>query len=251
MNRIHQIFKESKYYSIKYKNYFSIYSKLFEKYVNKKITFVEIGILNGGSLFVWKKYFGKNAKIIGIDLNPNAKKFEKYGFKIFIGDQADPKFWKKFFKKENNIDIILDDGGHTNKQQIITTNSCIPNINNGGMLVIEDTHTSYQKEFNNPSKYSFINYSKKIIDDINYRFPKLGSFKNSLNNTIYSVEFFESIVCFHVNKNLCKNNILADNKKKSLNNRDFRYFKKELKIFDKLFFLKKYFKKNKLVKYFN
>lgn len=251
MNRIHQIFKESKYSTIKYKNYFSIYSKLFEKYVNKKITFVEIGILNGGSLFVWKKYFGKNAKIIGIDLNPNAKKFEKYGFKIFIGDQADPKFWKKFFKKENNIDIILDDGGHTNKQQIITTNSCIPNINNGGMLVIEDTHTSYQKEFNNPSEYSFINYSKKIIDDINYRFPKLGSFKNSLNNKIYSVEFFESIVCFHVNKNLCKTNILADNKKKSLNNRDFRYFKKELKIFDKLFFLKKYFKKNKLVKYFN
>ena len=251
MNRIHQISKESKYSTIKYKNYFSIYSKLFEKYVNKKITFVEIGILNGGSLFVWKKYFGKNAKIIGIDLNPNAKKFEKYGFKIFIGDQADPKFWKKFFKKENNIDIILDDGGHTNKQQIITTNSCIPNINNGGMLVIEDTHTSYQKEFNNPSKYSFINYSKKIIDDINYRFPKLGSFKNSLNNKIYSVEFFESIVCFHVNKNLCKTNILADNKKKSFNHKDFRYFKKEIKIFDKLFFLKKYFKKNKLVKYFN
>jgi len=251
MNRIHQIFKESKYSTIKYKNYFSIYSKLFEKYVNKKITFVEIGILNGGSLFVWKKYFGKNAKIIGIDLNPNAKKFEKYGFKIFIGDQADPKFWKKFFKKENNIDIILDDGGHTNKQQIITTNSCIPNINNGGMLVIEDTHTSYQKEFNNSSKYSFINYSKKIIDDINYRFPKLGSFKNSLNNKIYSVEFFESIVCFHVNKNLCKTNILADNKKKSFNHKDFRYFKKEIKIFDKLFFLKKYFKKNKLVKYFN
>ena len=251
MNRIHQIFKESKYSTIKYKNYFSIYSKLFEKYVNKKITFVEIGILNGGSLFVWKKYFGKNAKIIGIDLNPNAKKFEKYGFKIFIGDQADPKFWKKFFKKENNIDIILDDGGHTNKQQIITTNSCIPNINDGGMLVIEDTHTSYQKEFNNPNKYSFINYSKKIIDDINYRFPKLGSFKNSLNNKIYSVEFFESIVCFHVNKNLCKTNILADNKKKSFNHKDFRYFKKEINIFYKLFFLKKYFKKNKLAKYFN
>jgi cephalosporin hydroxylase len=251
MNKIDQIFKESKYSTIKYKNYFSIYSKLFEKYVNKKITFVEIGILNGGSLFAWKKYFGKNAKIIGIDLNPDAKKFEKYGFKIFIGDQADPKFWKNFFKKENSIDIVLDDGGHTNKQQIITTNSCIPNINDGGMLVIEDTHTSYQKGFNNPSKYSFINYSKKIIDDINYRFPKLGSFKNSLNNKIYSVEFFESIVCFHVNKNLCKTNILADNKKKSLNHRDFRYFKKEIKIFDKLFFLKRYFKKNKLVKYFN
>ena len=77
---------------------------------------------------MWKNFFGKKAKIIGIDLNPDSKRFEKYGFKIFIGDQSKESFWKNFFKKVGKVDIVLDDGGHTNYQQIITTNCCIPNI---------------------------------------------------------------------------------------------------------------------------
>ena len=37
-----------------------------EKYREKKITFVEIGVLSGGSLFMWRNYFGKNARIISV-----------------------------------------------------------------------------------------------------------------------------------------------------------------------------------------
>ena len=48
---------------------------------------------------MWKNFFGKKARIIGIDLNPEAKKFEKDGFEIIIGDQSSEVFWKKFFKK--------------------------------------------------------------------------------------------------------------------------------------------------------
>ena len=114
-------FLKSKYLSLKYKNYFFIYDKLLNKYKNKNITFVEIGVFSGGSLFMWRNFFGKKAKIIGIDLNPDSKRFEKYGFKIVIGDQSKTKFWKSFFKKNGKVDIVLDDGGHTNYQQIITS----------------------------------------------------------------------------------------------------------------------------------
>ena len=93
------LFYESKYYSLKYKNYFPVYEKLFSKYRDKKITFVEIGVLSGGSLFMWRNYFGKNARIIGIELNPEAKKFEEDGFEIFIGNQSDEYFWENFFRK--------------------------------------------------------------------------------------------------------------------------------------------------------
>jgi hypothetical protein len=65
----------------------------------KRLLFVEIGVLSGGSLFMWKKYFGNDARIIGVELNPDAKKFEDYGFEIFIGNQSDPNFWNNFFKK--------------------------------------------------------------------------------------------------------------------------------------------------------
>jgi len=54
-------FIKSKYLSLKWKNYFYIYDKLFEKYRNKKIIFVEIGVFSGGSLFMWRNFFGKQA----------------------------------------------------------------------------------------------------------------------------------------------------------------------------------------------
>ena len=180
-----ELFNESDKPSIKHKKYFDVYDKIFDKFRNKKITFVEIGVLNGGSLLLWKKFFGDQARIIGIDLNPDCKKFEKDGIEIFIGDQSSESFWDHFFEKVGKVDILLDDGGHTNQQQIITTIKSISNINDGGVLVIEDTHTSYMKEFSNPSENSYINFSKKIIDDINYTFPGLGSFKYSLKQYVY------------------------------------------------------------------
>ena len=41
-----------------------------------------IGILGGGSLFMWRDFLGKKAKVIGIEMNPNSKILEKSGFKI-------------------------------------------------------------------------------------------------------------------------------------------------------------------------
>ena len=146
------------------------------------LTFVEVGILDGGSLEIWKKFFHPDSRIIGIDFNPECKKFEKNGIEVFIGDQSDEKFWDDFYNKIGKVDILLDDGGHTNMQQIITTLKSIPNINDDGILMVEDTHASYMTEFGNPGKYSFINFSKKLIDDVNFKYPKLGNFKLSLNN---------------------------------------------------------------------
>ena len=129
-----QIYKNTKYVSLKCNTYFQVYEELLSKYINKEITFVEIGILHGGSLYMWKEYFGNKARIIGIDLHPNAKKLEKDGFEIFIGSQSDPNFWKKFFSKVGNIDILLDDGGHTNENQILTLNNTVDHINDNGIV---------------------------------------------------------------------------------------------------------------------
>ena len=57
------------------------------------------------------------------------------------------------------IDILIDDGGHTNEQQIVTFLNTVENIKEDGLVIIEDTHTSYLEEFGNPSKYSFINFT--------------------------------------------------------------------------------------------
>ena len=107
---------------------------------------------------MWRDFLGSYAKIIGVDFNPDAVKWREYGFEIFVGDQSDENFWRDLFGKVGAVDIFLDDGRHTNKQLIVTVAACIPNIKDGGLMIVEDTHASYLKAFGNPSKYSFISF---------------------------------------------------------------------------------------------
>jgi hypothetical protein len=93
--------------SLKCDTYFQIYEELFNQYVGKEITFVEVGVLHGGSLLMWRKYFGPQARIIGVDLDPKAKELEDKGFEIFIGSQSDSNFWKNFYSQVGNIDILF------------------------------------------------------------------------------------------------------------------------------------------------
>ena len=198
--KLFNIYKNLKNVSLKSDTYFQIYQDMFNEFEGKDITFVEVGVLHGGSLHMWKEYFGDNSRIIGIDLNPGAKKLENDGFEIFIGSQSDPAFWKDFYKKVGKVDILLDDGGHENVQQIITINESINNIKENGIIAVEDVHTSYLKKFGNPSKHSFINYSKYLVDLVNSRFPETNiKSKNEFKKKIYSVSFYESIVAIRVN----------------------------------------------------
>ena len=158
------------------------------------------------------------------------------------GDQKSDLFWNDFFKKVGNVDIILDDGGHSNDQQISTTINTIPNINDDGLLVIEDTHTSYMQQFGNPHKYSFINFSKKIIDEINFKFFKSKNEEYFFNKYIYSTQFYESICIFYINKKFCTNNEILINQGKATISTNL----KKLKSFDKI---KENVKKNKILIY--
>ncbi len=236
-------FKKSDRLSLKWDSYFLVYDKIFKKYKNKNIKFVEVGVANGGSLFIWRKFFGKKAKIIGIDANPYSKKLSKYGFKIYTGDQSDPNFWKKFFKKEGKIDIVLDDGGHKNLQQISTVHYTLPYIKDGGMIVVEDMATSYlKKEFYNPSKFSFISFCNKIIEFINYRSGLIKKKMNFYSKKIYSIEFFDSIAVLNIDTSKCfKSNSISNNvNDPSLNEmRNSFHFKKTREVIKNKFpFLK-------------
>jgi hypothetical protein len=235
-SEILKIFKKSSLFSNKWSSYFSVYDKIFKPYKNKIITFVEIGVLNGGSLLMWKKYFSKNSTIIGIDLNPEAKKLEKYGFKIFIGNQTEKLFWKDFYKKIGKVDILLDDGGHKNLHQISTVHYSLSNIKNGGLIVVEDTSASYMREFSNPSEYSFINYCKNIIESIHRRSPLLKKNLNKYSKKVFSIDFYESIVVFNINKNKCKKSKFITNFINTNNLNDFRhdaYFQNTKKFINK------------------
>jgi hypothetical protein len=194
-------FTNSPFFSTKHSTYFQVYDELLEGYKSKKIVFVEVGVLSGGSLFMWRDFFGNEARIIGVDANPQAKKWEKYGFEIQIGDQADPEFWSSFFKEIGKVDVLLDDGGHTFKQQIVTVVSGLPFINDGGVLIVEDTHTSYMDGFGAKGK-SFMEWSYAFMDGVNKRFSSLDRDPRrfATRSPVWRLGVFESIVSFHVDQ---------------------------------------------------
>ena len=220
---IYKSYLASPYLSLKHSAYFQVYEELLSQYRNKKITFVEVGVLNGGSLFMWRDFFGPEARIIGVDFNPLAKRWEEDGFEIFIGSQSSPDFWRDFFSSIGMVDVLLDDGGHTNEQQIVTTHQSIPFIKDGGLLIVEDVHSSYFKDFGNPSKYSFINYAKLFIDGINARFPGVEVVKNMFGDAVYSAHFYDSIVAFRVDRRKCFVSSWTSNEGQTFEAEDYRH----------------------------
>lgn len=208
--------------SIKNDTYFDTYEFIFNSYRGKSITFIEVGVFNGGSLHMWREYFGDKARIIGVDFNPIARELEKDGFEIYIGDQESCEFWLDLKSKIGDVDIILDDGGHKNGQQISTLYNGVELIKDGGVIVIEDTHTSYFRRFGNPGPFSFIRYSKRIVDIINSRFQYVKSKKSKFYSSIWSIGYFESIVAFYVDRSKSHTGSPVASQGKSIGAIDYR-----------------------------
>lgn len=182
----------------KWVDYFDVYHRAFSGYRGKPITFLEIGVQNGGDLRMWRRYFGDQARIIGVDIDPNCKVLEKDGFEIWIGDQSDPEFWNEFLKKNPSLDIVLDDGGHTMDQQTTSLVSLFPALVNGGTYLCEDTHTSYFPSYGGGlhREGTFIEEVKSLVDEMHawYHAPLSKIPDSYVANNLYSVSYFDSII---------------------------------------------------------
>src|SRR4051794_23411268 len=110
MNDLEKYFTENTGRHIhKWQHYFEIYDRHFSRFRGTDVHIVEIGVFRGGSLQMWKEYFGPRAKIYGIDINPACKELEEEQIEIFIGSQEDRTFLKSFTEKVPRIDILIDD----------------------------------------------------------------------------------------------------------------------------------------------
>ena len=124
----------------KWKHYFDIYHRHFSKFIGREVHLMEIGIYSGGSLDMWKAYFGPKCHVYGLDIEPACKSYEGERVKVFIGDQADREFWKDVRKQVPVLDIVIDDGGHLPHQQRVTLEETLPHLSMGGVYFCEDIH---------------------------------------------------------------------------------------------------------------
>jgi hypothetical protein len=157
----------------KFEHYFDIYQHHFSKYVGKEVHIVEVGIYSGGSLKMWKSYFGDKCKIYGIDIVEECLSYESEGIKIFIGDQENRSFWKSFKEKVPRVDILIDDGGHLVEQQIATLEEILPHISPGGVYLCEDVAGDRNKFT------AYINGIQNHVNGINHVEGTLQTSKSS------------------------------------------------------------------------
>jgi hypothetical protein len=151
----------------KLQSYFDEYDFCLRKFRDKPIRMLEIGISEGGSIAMWQEYFPNAQVIVGIDINPECMKYDKGKVKIFTGDQTDVELLRHISQEVGPFDIIIDDGGHTMRQNIVSFETLFPLLKDDGVYVIEDLHTSYWPEFNDFAQTG-ISFLKERIDDITF-----------------------------------------------------------------------------------
>lgn len=225
-------FHDSPAPSYKVTSYFPAYVELFRHLRNTTCTLVEVGVLNGGSLFMWRSWLGKDARIIGIDMNPQAEKWRADGFDIYIGDQGDPDFWRSTFPKIGQFDAFIDDAGHQSFQQIITVSEALAFAANECVIVVEDTCTSLMNEFAYHRQHSFLQFAKESTDVLTAKmahfFP--GQFPRQANTTVldlfkhvHSIQFYSGIVGLKLNHFALDRPELIWNRRPDTPQIDFRY----------------------------
>jgi cephalosporin hydroxylase len=182
----------------KWTHYFDVYHEHFAKFRDRPITFVEIGVQYGGSLRMWRDYFGEGARIIGVDVEPACEKLREPGIEVFIGDQADRSFLETLRDQVGSIDILLDDGGHTMQQQINSFDVLYPAVGENGIYAVEDTHTSYWSDYGGGFRKagSFMELTKRLIDQLNaWHAEGGGEFAvDEFTRTTQSMHFYDSMV---------------------------------------------------------
>lgn len=110
---------------------------------NRPIRLLEIGVRNGRSTLMWESLFPM-ATLFGIDNDETCRRFETERTKIYIGDQADKAFLRKFTEETGgDFDVVIDDGGHLMNQQMTSFRALFPAVKSGGFYIVEDILTSY------------------------------------------------------------------------------------------------------------
>jgi 23S rRNA U2552 (ribose-2'-O)-methylase RlmE/FtsJ len=168
----------------KWRHYFDIYHRHFNKFRGRAVNVLEIGVYSGGSLDMWRHYFGPQCRVFGVDIEPDCKIYEDDSVKVLIGDQADRGFWQNLRKQIPRVDIIIDDGGHEAHQQIPTLEEMLPHLREGGVYLCEDLHGAFN---------GFACYMTGFVQNLN-QFEPTDNMEDHDRRIVCGTSQFQSVV---------------------------------------------------------
>lgn len=191
----------------KWTHYFDIYDEclmpLREWLISSSITpgVLEIGTSYGGSLQMWREFFGSETVVCGLDVSPKETKFGDPKIQVIVGSQTDNGSLQDAVERLPGLHLVVDDGSHVGAHQRKSFEYLWPKLAYGGLYIVEDLHTAYWREYEGGlfrrRKTSFVDYAKHLVDvqHSHYSSRRLTTFeRRSICDSVFSISFFDSIV---------------------------------------------------------
>lgn len=183
----------------KWPHYLPIYHRHLQRFRGRPVRVLEIGVYRGGGLEMLRHYLGREATIVGVDVDADAARVVGAEFAVEIGDQADTAFMEDMARRHGPFDIIIDDGGHTMRQQITSAEILFPLVTDGGVYIVEDCHTSYMADFADPEagRPTFMAWVAERIDDVNaYHHSRTVPLPEPWCTDLAGLHVYDSVVVF-------------------------------------------------------
>lgn len=181
----------------KWIHYFPIYERHLSRYRGLPVRVLEIGVYRGGGLDLLRHFLGPDASLVGIDIDEAARTATGGRHPVEIGDQADPEFLRRVSETHGPFDIVIDDGGHTMRQQITSAETLFPLLNEDATYLVEDCHTSYWPEYEDSGNAgrSFIEWVKLRVDDLNaYHYSLAQELESPWQTHLAGIHVYDSVV---------------------------------------------------------
>lgn len=182
----------------KWMHYFDIYERHLRRFRGMSPVMIEIGVMGGGSMAMWKEYFGRGSRIVGLDIDPQCKAHEAEGIEVFIGSQDDPALVDAIFARYPKVDIVLDDGSHIMQHMVASFELMYERVQPHGVYLVEDTHTCYWSEYGGGLKRegSFMEFVKHKLDEINAVHARGALPVSAFTRSTDCIACYDSIVVF-------------------------------------------------------
>ena len=197
--------------------YIDAWDDIFSPYQNREISLLEIGTQNGGSLEIFAKYFPQAKHIIGCDIEENcqALEFSDPRITVITGDINSDAVQNRIAELAPDLDIIIDDGSHHPRDIIQSFCRHFKRLDNHGLYLIEDLHTSYWGNYDGGlyQPYTAIAFLKRLVDITNFehwqnhqpRQQHLSPFKTYYDldfdefdfHQIHAIKFINSLCVIH------------------------------------------------------
>jgi SAM-dependent methyltransferase len=158
----------------KSEQYLRQYESMFGGLREREVQLLEIGVLRGGSLLLWRDYFPRGG-LAGLDIEPVELDDPSGRIRLFQGDQRDTDLLTRIASEvaPDGFDVVIDDASHVGEPTRTAFWHIFDNhLKPGGVYVIEDWGTGYWKSWADGRSYrgpkhtaGMVGLVKELVDE--------------------------------------------------------------------------------------